>query len=115
MTPEESIILLTIGGRDCRLIATAHEVKDELLAALRSAGFRIVQDWRPIESAPKDGTRILVRVEHINFTYAETPEERARWEEVCAAHWIDHNGGGWTWHGVCGTPTHWRPLPESPK
>jgi hypothetical protein len=67
-------------------------------------------DWLTIDSAPKDGTRILIRFEHDNYKYA-SPEDRDRWEEVCIAHWVDHSGGGWTWHGICGIPTHWMPLP----
>jgi hypothetical protein len=29
------------------------------------------------------------------------------------AKWIDHNGGGWTWEGLCGVITHWKPLPST--
>lgn len=67
--------------------------------------------WHDMRSAPKDGTRILVRFEHANYRLADA-ESRHRWVEVCIAHWIDHNGGGWTWHGICGEATYWRHLPE---
>lgn len=67
---------------------------------------------RPISSAPRDGTKIRMRVEHINYAIS-SDSEKHRWEEWVEAHWIDHNGGGWTWYGLCGTPTHWTPLPPT--
>lgn len=69
--------------------------------------------WRPIETAPKDGTRVLVYQE--DEASDMTPQ---------IAWWI-------TWHGeegwhICwdneplqnnsafAPPTHWAPLPEPP-
>lgn len=74
-----------------------------------------MSEWQPIETAPKDGTAILVRFKHLNFKYAKTDEERDLWHEICVAKWIDHNDGGWTWYGICGQATHWMPLPDPPK
>lgn len=58
--------------------------------------------WLPIESAPKDGTRIL-----------------ALWSDECAASaiWHNHDQGG-NWYTDIGfskliEPTHWMPLPET--
>lgn len=67
-------------------------------------------DWRPLETAPKDGTQIILLVVHYNYRFAKTPEEKRQWREACFAHWIDFNGGGWTWHGLCGKPTAWLPC-----
>ncbi len=77
----------------------------------------LAQEWQPIETAPKvvDET-VLLRIEHINFAVA-TGGDKRRWEEVVTAYWTDFNGGGWVWHGLAGTPTHWaqiQPLPPSP-
>ena len=68
-------------------------------------------DWQPIETAPKDGTRILV--------YMEGAIIEAWWED-------GYSGGEWdcvsmSSHG-CGccrstndAPTHWVPLPAKPE
>jgi hypothetical protein len=68
--------------------------------------------WRPIESAPKDGTPILAFCVHPNARYAG--EDAAEWAEIVVTRWIDFNGGGWTWNGICGVHTHWMPLPAPP-
>jgi len=60
-------------------------------------------DWKPIETAPKDGTFILVAV----------PGEVAI--HIMLVWWLD----GWcldmTNTPIVGNPTHWMPLPEPPK
>lgn len=65
--------------------------------------------WEPIESAPKDGTRILIL-----------------WgDEVVIGRWLQHNKELLRPHGcwyrsdkgvipVGSTPTHWQPLPDLP-
>jgi hypothetical protein len=66
--------------------------------------------WQPIETAPRDGTRILVwpawgattqgsRAEIVLWT--ERPRGGFRWEM-------------WSGHKIPCDPTHWMPLPASP-
>lgn len=67
----------------------------------------MASEWRSIETAPKDGTRVLL------WIVSESPyhEDHAM---PGVGHWTEWNGGGWVrWHR--GTPTHWMPLPEPPK
>lgn len=61
--------------------------------------------WMPIESAPRDGTRMIVFCPTENDQYV-----------INIAHWQSntekwHNG---LW-GVLYEPTHWMPLPAAPK
>lgn len=82
-----------------------HEVPDE----------NIVMDWwRPIETAPKDGTTILLAV--------------PGWKLAVTGYWWDHqtitNGKvvshtqKWSYGSLYANndvdPTHWMPLPELP-
>lgn len=71
------------------------------------------QSWNKgsMDCAPKDGTSILILFRHVNHKYAK-PAEKERWQQWCKAHWTDFNGGGWVWHGICGTPIQWRHISE---
>lgn len=62
-----------------------------------------MSEWLDIESAPRDGTRVLLF--------------RRRWAENMAVGWYSRD---WScWLTVNGTefpePTEWRPTPEPPK
>ena len=65
-------------------------------------------NWQPIETAPKDGTAILL---------AQKVAEGFG-PGVAAGSWQTHAK---VWWGVCGSglvlhlPTHWQPLPEPPQ
>jgi hypothetical protein len=59
------------------------------------------KQWQPIETAPKDGTRILL------FTKMYGPS---------TGHWDAFNGS-WVLHSVLNSEaeiTHWQPLPTPP-
>lgn len=76
------------GFRDARHAAAE-------LAALAPA----VPQWMPIETAPKDGTPVLVR------------------EARCSGFAVMYSGG-WKYESgnICYLePTHWMPLPDAPK
>ncbi len=66
--------------------------------------------WHCMIDAPKDGTEVELLLRHMNWSYCHTDETRAQWEQIVRAKWIDHNGGGWTWRGMCCSAWGWRPL-----
>jgi hypothetical protein len=64
--------------------------------------------WQPIETAPKDGTPILITRETVFLS--EEGWHIVRWEEDW---WTVHDGK--FDHALRGPdPTHWMPLPERP-
>lgn len=88
------------------LTSAAHGLQQELEAV--KARF----SWQPIETAPKDGTYVLVRNEHGTWV----------------AHYVAQYQSGFVpdqkWHSMllncrhmprfCSlVPTHWQPLPDS--
>jgi len=68
--------------------------------------------WKPIETAPKDGTRVLIEDRGIYIAY---------WSERCAFEQFK-TMPGWQifdcedgWYSVAAeAPTHWMPLPAPP-
>ena len=69
--------------------------------------YDLLDGWLPMTTAPKDGTVIEILMRHNNWHYA-AGVDKARWQEVVRAQWIDFNHGGWTWRGIAGTPVVWR-------
>jgi hypothetical protein len=62
-------------------------------------------EWRPIESAPRDGTQVLLwaagwRAPTTGWTYEDDP-----WQDCPFYSGLDQRF----------IPTHWMPLPEPPK
>lgn len=98
---------------------TVAETKKELMAAAlrereRDEQIRLLQDahkWRPIETAPKDGTPILAYWPIMQIYKVRV----GSWQRA------SHGPGYWAaWNGGVkfsqrNPPTHWQPLPEPPK
>lgn len=80
-----------------------------VLAALREAGALV--EWRGIESAPKDGSRVLLGkiVGHPSHKTALWWAVAGYWSE----RWKNWNDGVEP-SGLAG-PTHWSPLPKPPE
>lgn len=91
---------MTILERVARAIALARgntqEYVDDMWAVYipeAQAAIDSMHQWQPIETAPKDGTRMLLR----------SPKGR-----IADGEW--GNYGVWTWPYVMVEPTHWMPL-----
>lgn len=70
------------------------------LASLRSQFAN--SEWQPIETAPKDGTWIMCKVEPAHHG----------WEDCIV---LRYRGDEWGRPGMVGyKPTHWMPLPKPP-
>jgi len=86
-----------------RLDAAERE-RDELRAA---------QGWRTIDSAPRDGTHILMHGEqnyHEGVRFGGAVTVSGYWDAIDEA-WCST---GSTWTGPFYAPTHWQPLPPPP-
>jgi hypothetical protein len=77
-----------------------------------------MSEWQPIETAPKDGTRVIVAFRNNCVTIA-------RWSDACAfesndegPHWVEWECDDHFYSSHLtgpNEPTHWMPLPEPPK
>ena len=59
--------------------------------------------WQPIETAPKDGSDVLLAGK--------------RREDIASGYWLQSayaGNGAWIWPFVHKDPTHWMPLPKAP-
>ena len=67
-----------------------------------------MSEWKPIETAPRDGETIL----------AFKPDERRSGDWMTAVYWSDDDYlRGWVMVGGLHVahPTHWMPLPTPPE
>ncbi len=83
----------------------------------------LIDEWRPIETAPRDGTKIL----GFNKEYGGARETSMSFYQEGSLgyqYFVSGTGPreiGWEWrepiHGWCGSwmPTHWMSLQEPPK
>lgn len=79
------------------------------LAELRER--RAADQWQPIETAPKDGTRVLVARYMPPYGWILG---HANWRVVReVSGWVSHGLGAFGELGLA-DPTHWRPLPAPP-
>lgn len=74
-------------------------------------------DWQPIETAPRDGTGILVWTERGCFSVEWNGPSLPRFEQNESAYsdgWYVDNGSRDLYDLRGPSPTHWMPLPEPP-
>lgn len=97
----------------------AHHMHDGLDYAISLLdGHVLIQGWQPIETAPKDGTRILVWSDELyQKPYIAWYGEDSGFHELPPGYeWLtgdgDSNSYGY-YYTPC-KPTHWMPLPDAP-
>lgn len=87
----------------------------EALSRLQSLSYQLTGGWRDIESAPKDGTRVLL-AEPIEGGF----EMSVGWwrpyiNDSSDAGWMDGTVQSWAYEeNTILHPTHWQPLPSPP-
>lgn len=67
-------------------------------------GLRQQNEWQPIETAPKDGTRVLVWRKH-----------EAGYSQASRLGVDYYKNGSWWGSRRLMPPTHWMPLPQAPE
>lgn len=67
-------------------------------------------EWQAMLYAPRDGSKIELLVEHREYWVALKAGRADGYRQACEGHWVDFNGGGWSWMGTSGQPIGWRPL-----
>lgn len=92
-------------------LADALEAERAKVAAARLEG------WQPIETAPKDGTAILIacdyhRPNRSQVTLAWWEPRVRKWVE--SQHWDDCEDD-WNFNTCAFRVTHWMPLPDHPE
>lgn len=76
-------------------------------AALSASPVDRIDGWEPIETAPKDGSKILLwPTDGSHHNHCEP--------QTTIAYWISDGRGYWRGWNMCRRPTHWMPLPAAP-
>lgn len=63
--------------------------------------------WQPIETAPKDGTHILL--------YVKLDEPREKEVGIDVGFYVTHRNDDFLAWSYVARPTHWMPLPSPPR
>ncbi len=74
-----------------------------------------MSEWQPIETAPRDGSDVLVFGGTYSSECISCEFYGVAFNAVAIAWWDERSK---TWNGgdlVTHNPTHWMPLPEPPK
>lgn len=90
------------------VVETLREAAKRLAAASPAVGAE--QPWQAMLYAPRDGSKIELLVEHREYWIALKAGRADGYRQACEGHWVDFNGGGWSWMGTAGQPIGWRPL-----
>lgn len=106
---------LKVTCRMCDAASGWHKTTGNALDAWAKMGAWRNGGWRDIETAPKDGTYIIVAQEHIlPDVVLWLPEQK---ERVVGGNRVIGRPAGWfnVSRSRIKAPTHWQPLPTPPK
>lgn len=79
-----------------------------------------MSEWQPIETAPKDGTRIILAQNGGVEVGSWHAEDSGYYETISSTaserkqRWVQTSDGYWTGLDEIYDPTHWMPLPSPP-
>jgi len=98
----------TTGNRQLKLCDSHFVTHDSapLHARIAELEAQVADKWQPIETAPKDGTEVLL--------YNETGTHQAWFEDGEWRVFRHHGSGGQILFWLNPRPTHWMQLPQSP-
>lgn len=94
-----------------------HEISEDALETVEIE----IDEWRPIETAPKDGTTVLLACDgsnstgprHLNKLSDLSPMDSEAF--ICMGAWDDSENWFTDGHDCWECLTHWMPLPSPPK
>jgi hypothetical protein len=127
-TPEKIAALLSLHERDEARVKELEAENRQLKEAYNLSGMRaeiesltaqlatLRDEWRPIEEAPKDGTRVLLGWAARNEVPGHVmvgfygPKYSSQ-----GLNYGDDWGTGTTWNDHLTNMTHWQPLPSPPE
>lgn len=119
-----TLAMIEAGSRELRHFSPSDDgaearadVLESIYVAMERARLAELPDpWRPIETAPKDETAVLLGERTWSRAY------EGRWMQgnlttvIGAGRPITRREGWWlSCNGTLAEPTHWQPLPEPPK
>lgn len=93
----------SISENSAKTMAAKHRKLNNIIA------IPVAKTWQPIETAPKDGTLVLLYWPTSKRNRYVLGSFRKRHERSLYARWIASYPNHWP------KPTHWMPLPEPPK
>lgn len=105
-----------VGCSKCYVETDGYHTLEAATAAWnrRSSTRPLLEGWRPIETAPRDGIHMLLAFGHGAVCEGWwSAEIEGNWDEPpCLAGWTVPTLGSFNDYGL--KPTHWMPLPPSP-
>jgi hypothetical protein len=70
--------------------------------------------WQPIETAPRDGSKVILWDSHEGVCCARYEDYAAGWRAFWGTENYIRDGSTYDFALIASHPTHWMPLPEPP-